>query len=124
VEEMQAKEYPFLYSDVFAMFDELMAYKAIELPDIKRLHEVGREDDPNYSKYHRLIGHPIEKCFVFKGNAVSSISVLLEEEKATANQTIVTFGPVDGVISKEPISKCSLESWSLSRLELMGVFSL
>ena len=27
---------------------------------------MGKVDDPNYCKYHRIIGHPIQKCFVFK----------------------------------------------------------
>ena len=27
---------------------------------------MGKVDDPNYCKYHRIIGHPIQKFFVFK----------------------------------------------------------
>ena len=27
---------------------------------------MGKVDGPNYCKYHRIIGHPIRKCFVFK----------------------------------------------------------
>ena len=27
---------------------------------------MGKVDDPNYYKYHRIIGHPIQKCFVLK----------------------------------------------------------
>ena len=27
---------------------------------------MGKVDDPNYCRYHRIIGHPIQKCFVFK----------------------------------------------------------
>ena len=27
---------------------------------------MGKVDDPNYYKYHHIIGHPIQKCFVFK----------------------------------------------------------
>ena len=27
---------------------------------------MGKVDDLNYCKYHRIIGHPIQKCFVFK----------------------------------------------------------
>ena len=27
---------------------------------------MGKVDDPNFCKYHRIIGHPIQKCFVFK----------------------------------------------------------
>ena len=27
---------------------------------------MGEVDDPNYCKYHRIISHPIQKCFVLK----------------------------------------------------------
>ena len=27
---------------------------------------MGKVDDPNYYKYHCIIGHPIQKCFIFK----------------------------------------------------------
>ena len=27
---------------------------------------MGKVDYPNYCKYHRIIGHPIQKCFIFK----------------------------------------------------------
>ncbi|XP_070017644.1 uncharacterized protein [Nicotiana sylvestris] len=61
LKEMQAKEYTFLDADVPAIFEELL-----ELPEMKWLDESGNTNNPNYYKYHRLIGHPIEKCFVFK----------------------------------------------------------
>ena len=27
---------------------------------------MGKVDNSNYCKYHRIIGHPIQKCFIFK----------------------------------------------------------
>ena len=27
---------------------------------------MGRVNDPNYCKYHRVVSHPVEKCFVLK----------------------------------------------------------
>ena len=64
--EMQEKEYPFLDSDVSDIFDELLELKLIELLEIKRPDEAGKADDPNYCKYHRLVSHPLEECFVIK----------------------------------------------------------
>ncbi|KAA0034031.1 ty3-gypsy retrotransposon protein [Cucumis melo var. makuwa] len=32
----------------------------------KRLEQAGKVDDPNYYKYHWVIGHSVEKCFVLK----------------------------------------------------------
>ena len=36
---------------------------AIELPPIKYLEEVGREDDPKYCHFHRGINHPTSQCY-------------------------------------------------------------
>ncbi|KAH0658129.1 hypothetical protein KY285_026659 [Solanum tuberosum] len=68
--EMQEKEYPFFDSDVPEIFDELLELKLIELPEMKRPDEAGKTDDQNYCKYHRLVSHPLEKCFVFKDRAM------------------------------------------------------
>lgn len=64
--KMQEKEYPFLDFDIPEVFEELVELKLVELPEMKRLDEAGKTDDPNYCKYHRLVSHPLEKCFVFK----------------------------------------------------------
>ncbi|KAA0067522.1 ty3-gypsy retrotransposon protein [Cucumis melo var. makuwa] len=38
----------------------------IQLLECKRPEQAGKVDDPNYCKYHRVIGHQVEKCFVLK----------------------------------------------------------
>ena len=48
------------------MLDELLKSKLIQLSELKRPEEANRVNDPNYCKYHRLISHPVEKCFVLK----------------------------------------------------------
>ena len=67
---MQGNKYPFLDSDVSEIFDELLELKVIDLPEMKRPDEAGKTDDPNYCKYHRLVSHPLEKCFVFKNRVM------------------------------------------------------
>ncbi|KAL0290916.1 UNVERIFIED_CONTAM: hypothetical protein Scaly_1656100 [Sesamum calycinum] len=66
LKEMQAKQYPFLDSDVSRIFDDLLNTNLIELPEMKWPEEVGKTDDLKYCKYHRLVGHPIHDCFIFK----------------------------------------------------------
>ncbi|CAA0822242.1 Unknown protein, partial [Striga hermonthica] len=88
LKEMQAKQYPFLDSDVSCIFDDLMEAKLIELPEMKRPEEAGRVNDPKYCKYHRLVGHPIHNCFVFKDKVMQLThqgKISLEESSATAN---------------------------------------
>ncbi|KAA0063432.1 retrotransposon gag protein [Cucumis melo var. makuwa] len=38
----------------------------IQLLECKRSKQAGKVDDPNYCKYHRVISHTVEKCFVLK----------------------------------------------------------
>lgn len=66
LEEMEEKTYLFLDSDVASMFEELLKMKFIELPEMKRPNEASMVNDPNYCKYYRLLGHPIERYFIFK----------------------------------------------------------
>ncbi|KAL4636874.1 hypothetical protein ACB092_03G039500 [Castanea dentata] len=55
--------------------------------------QVGKVDDPNYCKYHRIISHPIQKCFVLK----ELIMKLAKERKIdldvsdVAQSNLVTF---------------------------------
>ncbi|KAL0289252.1 UNVERIFIED_CONTAM: hypothetical protein Sangu_2621300 [Sesamum angustifolium] len=85
LKEMQAREYPFLDSDVPRIFDDLLEANLIDLPEIKRPEEAERKDDPKYCKYHRLIGHAIQDCFVFKDKimqlARQGICALNQEEE-------------------------------------------
>ena len=48
------------------ILEQLLQLKLIELPECKRPEDIGKVDDLNYYKYHRIIGHPIQKCFIFK----------------------------------------------------------
>ncbi|KAL0345466.1 UNVERIFIED_CONTAM: hypothetical protein Sradi_4377900 [Sesamum radiatum] len=66
MKELQQKEYPFPDFDVPYIFDELLERKLIELPESKHPDEVRRVNDPKYCKYHRVVSHPIERCFVVK----------------------------------------------------------
>ncbi|XP_070032500.1 uncharacterized protein [Nicotiana tomentosiformis] len=101
MKEMQAKEYPFLDSDVPTIFEELLELKLIEFPEIKHPDEAGMTNDPNYCKYHWLIGHPIKKCFIFKEKIMDLAAegkILLGDEKESSNQVSVTFGSLDPII--------------------------
>ena len=66
LQERKEKNYPFDDDDVQGIFDELMAAKAISLPEPKRLVEVNKTNDPRYFPYHRIISHPINNSYVFK----------------------------------------------------------
>ena len=66
LKEWEQKVYPFLDADMPEMLEQLLKLKLIELPECKRPKEMGKVDDSNYCKYHRIISHPIQKCFVLK----------------------------------------------------------
>jgi len=48
------------------MFDELMAAKAISLPEPRQLAEVNMTNDTKYYSYHKIISHHIKDCYGFK----------------------------------------------------------
>ncbi|KAA0067219.1 retrotransposon gag protein [Cucumis melo var. makuwa] len=58
--------YPFPDSDVADMFEQLIEKRLIQLPKCKRPEQAGKVDDPNYCKYHWVISHHVENCFVLK----------------------------------------------------------
>ena len=67
LKEWEQKVYPFLDVNMPEMLEQLLKLKLIKLPECKRPEEIGKVNDPNYCKYHRIISHPIRKCFVLKG---------------------------------------------------------
>ena len=79
--EREQKVYPFLDEDVPNILEQLLQLKLIELLEYKRLEDMEKIDDPNYCKYHHIIGHPIQKCFVFK----EQIMKLAKENKIDLN---------------------------------------
>ncbi|GAA0158715.1 hypothetical protein LIER_15664 [Lithospermum erythrorhizon] len=92
---------------------KLMVKKLIDLPEITHPDEAGKVDNPNYYKYHRLVGHPIEKFFVFKDKVLELTNeemIILEEDNVASNQISIEFGTLDPVLisfSKEDDPKIS-----------------
>ncbi|KAL0396150.1 UNVERIFIED_CONTAM: hypothetical protein Scaly_0063400 [Sesamum calycinum] len=62
---------------------------------MKRPKEAGKTDDLKYCKYHRLVGHPIHDCFIFKVKVMELArqgKISLEEDNAASNLITITFG--------------------------------
>ncbi|KAL0448959.1 UNVERIFIED_CONTAM: hypothetical protein Slati_1452300 [Sesamum latifolium] len=98
LKEMQARPYPFLDSDVPEIFDDLLEANLIDLPEMKRPEEAERKDDPKYYKYHHLVGHAIQDCFVFKDKVMQLArqgKISLEENSAAANIIMIKSGYLD-----------------------------
>ncbi|KAL0286980.1 UNVERIFIED_CONTAM: hypothetical protein Sradi_7134500 [Sesamum radiatum] len=97
--EMQARQYPFLDSDVSGIFDDLLDANLIDLPKMKRLEEAELKDDPKYFKYHSLVGHAIQDCFVFKDKVMQLArqgKVSLEEDSVETNVVTIKNRYFDG----------------------------
>ncbi|KAL0449414.1 UNVERIFIED_CONTAM: hypothetical protein Slati_1497800 [Sesamum latifolium] len=65
---------------------------------MKRPEEAGKTDDPKYCKYHRLVGHSIHDCFIFKDKVMKLArqgKISLEEDNAASNLISITFGSFD-----------------------------
>ena len=84
----------YLFKDehVISMFKLLQKSNKFKFPEARHPEEVGKTDDPNYCLYHRMLGHPIKNCYIFKDvfQALIDAEVLklrLEQKKVTANMT-------------------------------------
>ncbi|KAM1718122.1 hypothetical protein ACFX11_025875 [Malus domestica] len=99
--ELEHKAYPFPDSNMDAMLDDLLENKVIELPECKRPEEMNCINDLKYCKYHRIVSHPVGKCFVLK----ELIMKLAQqgrikfdfEDTAATHTTIIAFGSFDPV---------------------------
>lgn len=102
LKELEEKEYPFSDAEVPEILDQLLEQKIIELPVSKRPEEAGKIDHPKYCKFHRIISHPVEKCFVLKDLIVpldKENKIKLETgENSTASCSMVSFGSFDPIL--------------------------
>ena len=75
------------------MLDELLKSKLIQLSELKRPEKTNRVNDPNFCKYHRLISHPVEKCFVLKDKIIELYNegkIEFDDEATSLNLALIT----------------------------------
>ncbi|KAM1553612.1 hypothetical protein ACFX12_006502 [Malus domestica] len=101
------------------MLEDLLEKKVIGLPECRRPEEMNHTDSPRYCKFHRLISHPTEKCFVLKDLimklAQKGIIELDLDDIVKSNYTTITSGSSDSKFSPQPLRACSesseVEGW-------------
>ena len=84
-QELLKKQYAFRRDLVKEMFEQLMAHKALNLPEPRRPEQVNMTNNPLYCPYHRYVGHTIEDCISFKEwlqRAIDEKRVNLDSEAA------------------------------------------
>ncbi|KAG9453382.1 hypothetical protein H6P81_006286 [Aristolochia fimbriata] len=94
LEERQAKTYPFADADVPIMLNQLLDNQLLRLPEIKRPDDQSKSKDPNFCKYHRLVGHSTEKCFVLKDRIMELAAqgrIEIEGAENTASSHAISF---------------------------------
>ncbi|KAJ0972424.1 hypothetical protein J5N97_020383 [Dioscorea zingiberensis] len=65
LKERMNKKYSFRRDKVLKIFKDAVK-EGLQLPECKRPEEQNKKDHPNYCPYHRVLGHTIEDCYVFK----------------------------------------------------------
>lgn len=66
MKEWQEKAYTFQPDDLESLFKQIIESQDITLPKLKRPIEADKVNDSKYCKYHRIVGHTLQDCFVFK----------------------------------------------------------
>uniref|UniRef100_A0A2N9G5F2 Uncharacterized protein n=1 Tax=Fagus sylvatica TaxID=28930 RepID=A0A2N9G5F2_FAGSY len=107
LKEMEEKTYPFPDSDVPGMLEDLLEKEVIKLPECKRPEEMGRTNDPKYCKYHWVVSHTVEKCFVLKDlilRLAKEGKILLDLDEAVgSNHTTFTFRSPSPTKTQSPL---------------------
>ena len=67
---------------------------------------MSRVNDLNYCHYHRIISHPVEKCFILKDlimKLVKQERIHMDlDETVKSNHATITFGSFDPVLLHVP----------------------
>ncbi|KAL0455087.1 UNVERIFIED_CONTAM: Transposon Tf2-12 polyprotein, partial [Sesamum latifolium] len=93
LKEMQARQYPFLDSDVPEIFDDLLEANLIDLPEMKRPEEAERKDDTNNKN----------SCNVVHGDDIED-EVLEKEDSSDTDDCMstITFTDEDLLLGSKP----------------------
>ena len=95
------------------MLEDLLQKKVIKLPECKRLEEMDRVNDPNYFHYHRIVSHPMEKCFILKDLIMKLAKqgiIHLDLDEVESNHATITFRSFDLVplhVSPKKLGACT-----------------
>ncbi|KAG8377423.1 hypothetical protein BUALT_Bualt08G0031400 [Buddleja alternifolia] len=119
--ERMEKKFSFPDEILKDLFEQLKDQGLIDLPEAKRLGEVGKTNNPKYCPYHRLVGHSIEECFILKERIKSLIKngdiELPHIEKTSANLISLMLDSDDSIDSIEDYlhdeSQSSDDEWML-----------
>ncbi|KAL0907285.1 hypothetical protein M5K25_021685 [Dendrobium thyrsiflorum] len=60
------QQYSFRRDAIKKIFKSLIQDDNFQLPKPKRPADVDKSNEPNYCPYHRMLGHVLEDCYVFK----------------------------------------------------------
>ncbi|KAI5343815.1 hypothetical protein L3X38_011691 [Prunus dulcis] len=84
------------------MLEDLLKQKVIELTECKRLEEMNQVNDPKFYKYHRIVSHLVEECFVLNElimNLARQGRIELDVDKVSyTNVAAIVFGSFDPVL--------------------------
>ena len=84
-----------------------MEEKTYPFPECKQPEEMGRTNDLKYCKYHRVVSHTVEKCFILKDLVLRLAregKILLDLDEAVgSNHATFTFGSPSPTKTQSPL---------------------
>ncbi|KAH7690287.1 hypothetical protein IHE45_02G037700 [Dioscorea alata] len=84
------KKYSFKRDKVHKIFKDAVR-EGLQLPEYKSPEEQNKKDHPSYCPYHRVLGHTIEDCYVFK----DWVERQYQEGKITLSKNVLSEQPAE-----------------------------
>jgi hypothetical protein len=84
------------------MLDYFITLKVIELPEMKCPEEANQTNDSKYCKYHHLVSHLVERCFVLKDKIIELArqgKITFDEDDVVTSNLFIAITPTTSTLS-------------------------
>lgn len=122
MKEHQEKAYTFHLDDLESLFWQTIKSQDIILPKLKRPTKADKVNDPKYCKYHRILEHTLQDCFMFKDKLQelinkNTVELDVEMRVATTNAIFIDKDMV-GLVSVQDNGD-DKGKWAVTKGEMM-----
>ena len=84
------------------MLDYFLTLKVIKLPEMKCPEKANQTNDSKYCKYHHLVSHLVERCFVLKDKIIELAcqgKITFDDDDVMTSNLVIAITPTTSTLS-------------------------